>query len=122
VNPIAVGIGVDAETLGRLNPVMMVHRVVRELPQRDDRAGLMKRTDDQIRWRAGKARRLKTGNARRIPGVGAGARQFAERDPFRDECRGFSHGDPVADCLQVCGDLTCQHLDVARAEHTERAS
>src|ERR687887_515074 len=66
-----VGIRVLAKSFGRLNAVVVVEGVVRELPDRDDVSSLMERPHDQARWTGrscgGKARRGKALDTGRAP-------------------------------------------------------
>ena len=70
---VAVRIRVDPESFGGLDPVMVVHRVIGELSNRDDGAGLVEGPKDQAGRMGGVGRRdarsRKADHARGVPGA-----------------------------------------------------
>ncbi len=91
-DPIAVGICADTEALSGLHPQMLVERVNGELPNRDNRASLVKGQDHQGRGIRGigatKGFGSQTFHAGCVPSAVIATREKAERNAFGGELDG----------------------------------
>src|SRR5213076_1128124 len=85
---VAVGIGVEAKAFFGLHAVVMIHGVVGELANRDYRARLLIRKDEQAGRRAAGGReagRWQADNFGSVPGAIGVVRENTERNTFGHE-------------------------------------
>ena len=107
------------EALGRLDAVVVVHRVVGELANRHDGTDLVEGAHDQVRWRTGEADGGQALNSGRVVAPVRQARQAPEFDAQRLQCHAATGGQRVALRPKLGGHRACQELDVTGTEHAD---
>src|SRR5215469_3559877 len=113
---VAVWICSDSKALFRLNPVMLVERVVGELTNGDDVTSLMVGANDKIRrFRAGRGScgRCQPDNLGRVPAAIQVVRDHPEGHTLRHQCLRCPWSGTVPDGLKVGGHLSGDHLEIA---------